>query len=249
MADEKKIVTLAQLNTVKTYIDTKDGQAIKSGKFENNTIKLYTSTDKTGTAAITLNLPAEMYLDQTKTTVVDSFAWSDTAYPGSTNPSLDGNAVIVFAVTDGTNTTYSFASLASVAATLTGGSTGTATTSVSDGTVTAAVKISTTEGNTLTSDANGLYVAAPDTSVDISSESGNIIESKTDGIYASIDISTVAGNTLESKTDGLYVPTPTVTPAVSEKEGNAITTETDGLYVAAGAITYATDAEVTALFA
>ncbi len=37
MANEK-IVSLAQLNTVKTYIDTKDGQAIKSIGYSNNTL-------------------------------------------------------------------------------------------------------------------------------------------------------------------------------------------------------------------
>lgn len=58
-------------------------------------------------------IPADKYLDQTKTIIVDNFVWSSTTYPGSIDPSLDGNPVLVLAVTDneGTNTTYSFVSL------------------------------------------------------------------------------------------------------------------------------------------
>lgn len=55
------------------------------------------------------NLPAEQFLDLTKTKFVDSFAWSATAYPGSTNPSLDGKPVLVLALKDEKdNVTYSF---------------------------------------------------------------------------------------------------------------------------------------------
>ena len=42
---------------------------------------------------------------------MDSFTWSSTTYPGSTNPSLNGKPVLVLALTDGTTTTYSFVSL------------------------------------------------------------------------------------------------------------------------------------------
>lgn len=61
--------------------------------------------------AAVASLPADQFLDLTKTTYVDSFTWSSTTYPGSTNPSLDGKAVLVLALTDGTDTTYSFVSL------------------------------------------------------------------------------------------------------------------------------------------
>lgn len=53
-------------------------------------------------------LPADKFLDLTKTTFVQNFTWSSTTYPGSTNPNLNGKPVLVLAVTDGTNTMYSF---------------------------------------------------------------------------------------------------------------------------------------------
>lgn len=57
------------------------------------------------------NLPADQFLDLSKTTYVDNFTWSSTTYPGSTNPSLNGKPVLVLALTDGDTTTYSFISL------------------------------------------------------------------------------------------------------------------------------------------
>lgn len=57
------------------------------------------------------SLPADQFLDLTKTTYVDNFTWSSTTYPNSTNPNLNGKAVLVLALTDGTTTTYSFVSL------------------------------------------------------------------------------------------------------------------------------------------
>ena len=94
-----KLVTLDQLQIVKTYVDDKDSLAIKSGDYTDNTIKLYTSTDKSGDPTVSLSLPEEMFLDQTKTKFVDNFVWSDTEYPNSTNPNLDGKPVFLLAVT------------------------------------------------------------------------------------------------------------------------------------------------------
>lgn len=55
-------------------------------------------------------LPKEQFLDLTKTTFVQSFVWSSTAYPGSTNPSLEGKPVLVLALKNSSNDTvaYSF---------------------------------------------------------------------------------------------------------------------------------------------
>ena len=38
--------------------------AFKSGKVDGNTVSLYTSEDKSGTAAFTFDFPTEMFLDQ-----------------------------------------------------------------------------------------------------------------------------------------------------------------------------------------
>lgn len=55
-------------------------------------------------------LPKEQFLDLTKTTFVQSFAWSSTSYPGSTNPSLEGKPVLVLALKNSSDNTvaYSF---------------------------------------------------------------------------------------------------------------------------------------------
>lgn len=55
-------------------------------------------------------LPKEQFLDLTKTTFVQSFAWSSTSYPGSTNPSLEGKPVLVLALKNNSYNTvaYSF---------------------------------------------------------------------------------------------------------------------------------------------
>ena len=55
-------------------------------------------------------LPKEQFLDLTKTKFVQSFAWSSTTYPGSTNPSLEGKPVLVLALKNSSDNTvaYSF---------------------------------------------------------------------------------------------------------------------------------------------
>ena len=112
--------------------------AFKSGKVDGNTVSLYTSTDQTGTAAFSFDFPTEYFLDQTKSVFVQTFAWSETAYPGSTNPNLDGKPVMVLAVKGDNNTVlYSFVDLTYLLDTYTGGNT------------------NATEGNLAGLDANG----------------------------------------------------------------------------------------------
>lgn len=53
-------------------------------------------------------IPADQFLDLNKTEFVNPFTWSSVLYPGSIDPNLDGKPVLVLALTDGTNTTYSF---------------------------------------------------------------------------------------------------------------------------------------------
>lgn len=158
MANEK-LVTLEQLGIVKNYIDEKDSAAIKSAEYADNKISLYTTADKSGTAAIELDLPEEMFLDQTKTTLVDEFAWSNTTYPGSTDPDLDGKPVLVLAVKGDKTVNYSFIALDTIVKPYTGGTTDTAAVTVADGSVKADVKISAEEGNVIVKKNDGLFVA------------------------------------------------------------------------------------------
>lgn len=53
-------------------------------------------------------IPADQFLDLNKTVFANPFTWSSTTYPGSINPNLDGKPVLVLALTDGENVSYSF---------------------------------------------------------------------------------------------------------------------------------------------
>ena len=67
-------------------------------------------------------LPKEQFLDLTKTTFVQSFAWSSTTYPNSTNPNLDGKPVMVLALKNSSDDTvaYSFLNMYELVDTYTG---------------------------------------------------------------------------------------------------------------------------------
>ena len=67
-------------------------------------------------------LPKEQFLDLTKTTFVQSFAWSSTTYPDSTNPNLDGKPVMVLALKNSSDDTvaYSFLNMYELVDTYTG---------------------------------------------------------------------------------------------------------------------------------
>lgn len=76
-------------------------------------------------AAAIAALPAEMFLNHTKTAFVPSFTWSAATYPGSTDPNLNGKPVMVFGidtkdnVTGAVTTTYSFMDMSALVDTYT----------------------------------------------------------------------------------------------------------------------------------
>lgn len=127
----------------------------------------YKTVDKSDTP-VEVDIPAELlkdwFFDVTKSGVVENFTWSATTYPGTTDPSLDGKPVVVFALSKGDDTSYSFASLEGLIDTYTGEDSTSATTTVTDGKIKSEVKISTKEGNGLSVDTEngGLYVNAAD---------------------------------------------------------------------------------------
>ena len=90
--------------------------AIKSLGVDGNTVNFYTSTDKSGTAAFSVDFPSELFLDQTKTTFVAKFKFDAATYPGATDPKLDGKPVMVLAVKgqNPDNCTYSFLNMAAL---------------------------------------------------------------------------------------------------------------------------------------
>lgn len=166
-----KHVTLERLKTydtlIKGVISTESGKAVKAVGFSSDGLKmlLYKTVDKSDTP-IEVDVPAELlkdwFFDVTKSGIVENFAWSEITYPNTTDPSLDGKPVVVFALSKGDDTSYSFASLESLIDTFEGEDSTSATTTVANGKIKAEVKISTKEGNGLNIDPEngGLYVNA-----------------------------------------------------------------------------------------
>lgn len=163
--------------------------AIKSGKVDGNTVSLYTSKDKTGTAAFTFDFPTEMFLDQSKTVFVDSFAWTEADYPVSTNPNLDGKPVMVLAVKgDDNSVTYSFLSMAKLVDTYKAKVTNkdnSTTITVEGYEIDVKVNISAEADNQIQVKADGLYVAKP-AKVDISGKADKVAGA-TNGNFAALD--------------------------------------------------------------
>ena len=164
---------------LKTYIDSEKTKALKALAVKDNKINFYvnpTPTDDT-TPDFTVDFPTEYLLDQTKTTFVQEFAWSDTTYTGSTDPSLEGKPVLVLAVKgEEDKVTYSFVNLETLVDIYEGGETETATVTVDADTneITVEVKISAEEGNILEVKDDGLYASV--TQIDISEKADKLVD-------------------------------------------------------------------------
>lgn len=172
--------TKTEIDSIKSSLSN----ALMAATYSNNTLKLFRTTDTTGTAAFSFSLPEEMFLDQTKTEFVSDFEWSSTDYPGSTDPDLDGKPVMVLAVKgDATNPTYSFLDMQALVDTYTANDD-----SVTVGSYKIAVKIDSTAGNALT------LVSGKGLRVDISGKADKVANA-TSGNFAGLDSS---GNLTDS---------------------------------------------------
>ena len=133
--------------------------AFRSVSYANNTLSFFTNAAGTGTAAATVNLPKELFLDQTKTVFVPSFAFQTGGvdnYTGATNPNLEGKPVMVLAVKGEDNSiAYSFLDMSTLVDTYSA-----ADASVTVSGYTIGVNISATAGNALTLNPDGLHVPA-----------------------------------------------------------------------------------------
>jgi len=169
--------TDAELDALETKLSTDINASFKSLKVEGNTVSFYATTDQTGTAAATMDFPAEYFLDQAKTTMVDNFTWAEAAYPGSTDPSLNGKPVLVLAVKgDADAITYSFLNMEKLMNVYTAkveGKDASTTVTIDGYTLDVNVNISKAEGNQLQLKDDGLYVP-PSTEVDISSKADKV---------------------------------------------------------------------------
>ena len=155
-------------NAIKTWVDSEESLALKTTLFKNNTLTFYKKPNATvdDTADFTINLPEEQFLDQTKTTFVNEFVWSEELYPNSTNPNLDTEPVLVLAVKGDTDVVYSFISmnkLVKIYKASTVASTVTLTIDDATNTISGEVNISADEGNLLgVGTDGGLYAKATD---------------------------------------------------------------------------------------
>lgn len=155
-------------NAIKTWVDSEESLALKTTLFKNNTLTFYKKPNATvdDTADFTINLPEEQFLDQTKTTFVNEFVWSEELYPNSTNPNLDTEPVLVLAVKGDTDVVYSFISmnkLVKIYKASTVASTVTLAIDDATNTISGEVNISADEGNLLEIGTDGgLYAKATD---------------------------------------------------------------------------------------
>lgn len=155
-------------NAIKTWVDSEESLALKTTLFKNNTLTFYKKPNATvdDTADFIINLPEEQFLDQTKTTFVNEFVWSEELYPNSTNPNLDTEPVLVLAVKGDTDVVYSFISmnkLVKIYKASTVASTVTLTIDDTTNTISGEVNISADEGNLLEVGTDGgLYAKATD---------------------------------------------------------------------------------------
>ena len=155
-------------NDIKAWVDSEESLALKTTLFKNNTLTFYKKPHATvdDTADFTINLPEEQFLDQTKTTFVNEFVWSEELYPNSTNPNLDTEPVLVLAVKGDTDVAYSFISmnkLVKIYKASTVASTVTLAIDDATNTISGEVNISADEGNLLEVGTDGgLYAKATD---------------------------------------------------------------------------------------
>ena len=179
MANTISYVSKANITAIveqmRTYIDSDKTLAIKAVKAIDNGIAFYnvaTPADDT-VPTFKIDFPAEYFLDQTKTTFVDNFAFSAETYVGATDPVLDGKPVFVLAVKgDDDTVTYSFVNLEKLMPNYEGEATNTADTTIADNKVKVDVKVSAEEGNILSAKEDGLYASV--TEVDISTKADKL---------------------------------------------------------------------------
>ena len=195
--DINKLVKLASLKALAERVNTELSTVFKSGKVEGNKVKLFTSTDKTGTAAFEFDFPVEMVLDQAKTAFVPQFTWSLETYPGSEDPGLNGKPVMVLAVkgSDG-SVNYSFMGMAALVDTYKAkveGKDASTTVTIAGYEVDVKVNISKDPDNVLEARADGLYVPKPK-ETDISGKADKV-KPAVNGNFAGLDAS---GNLTDS---------------------------------------------------
>ena len=168
---------------IKVWVNSEESLAIKTALYNNNTLMFYKKPNATvdDIADFSINLPEEQFLDQTKTTFINNFVWSEELYPNSTNPNLDNEPVLVLAVKGDADVVYSFVSmneLVKIYKASTTVSTVTLTIDDATNTISAEVNISADEGNLLKIGTDGGLYAKATVDNALSDTSENPVQNK-----------------------------------------------------------------------
>lgn len=160
---------VAAVKKITAWADSEKSLAIKTILTKDNSILFFKKPNALDSDAPTfkIDFPVEYFLDQANTTFVDSFTWSDVTYPGSTDPSLNTQPVLVLALKGDNGTIkYSFVSLLSLVNIYKASTTtSTVTVSIDDSTntISATVNISADNNNLLKVGSDGgLFAEASD---------------------------------------------------------------------------------------
>lgn len=206
----------AELKKKFAATDAQVALAFKSGKVDGNTVTFYTSADKSGNPAFTLDFPVDMVLDQAKTAFVEKFKWYEDTYPGSTNPNLENKPVMVLAVKgEGETVSYSFLDMTKLVDTYTAKTEGkhaSTTIEISGYEVEVKVNISAVEGNIIQLKDDGLYVPSTAIKVEGAVEgnlasfgaNGSLVDSgvAVENVITSADISDYTAEEIAAMLDG-----------------------------------------------
>ena len=202
LAPVSYVTTLAQ--RVKSELDTLDGKNFGGVAVTNGKINFYATSDTSATALASVDLPEEIFLDQTQTSFVQSFAFSSATYPSATNPNLDGKPVLVLAV-KGDNTSnptlsFSFINLESLIDTYSAGNTGINISGYSIG-----LNISTVTGNLANIDSSGLFVGSDNSKLDtVSGSQGNFLVFGANGTISDSGSTIADSSAINSILDSIF---------------------------------------------
>ena len=162
--DPEKVAQLKHIGSlasaINTTINTLDGKKFGDAAIADGKLKFFAKVGDT-TAIKELDLPEEIFLDQMQTNFVQNFVFSAATYPGATNPNLDGKPVLVLAVKGdkATNPTLTYSF------------------------VNLEKLIDTyTAGNA------GISISGYSIAVNVSTVTGNVLELKEDGLFASANV-------------------------------------------------------------
>ena len=183
--DVNHLVTIGELKQTAQVFKLEADKALKSLSVSGRTISFFTTEDGSGTAAATVDIPKDLFLDQAQTKFESNFEFTAAKYPGAVNPSLEGKPVFVLAV-KGSNDPAS----------------GTASDTISYSflDVSALVDTYTVKAG---DSAKILSISGYEVEFKISSVAGNIITANSDGIYATNRLASFTqGNIVTSDANG-----------------------------------------------